>query len=260
MTSMLSPFGITTLADEYRQQGFVVCRGVFAAEEINELATEADDLLKRTDLIDMQNLRCRWQKHVDGSDCVFETFDPVIDLGPVSRRIAYDSRILDILAQLYGEPARLFKDKLIFKPPGAFGYDLHQDYIAFPDFPRSFLTVLVPIDAADLKNGCTIVYPGYHQQGCMSAEDGDYHALGNDSVDHNRAVPLELLPGDIAVFTGFTPHRSAPNHSTGYRRQLYLSYNATSDGGDFREPHYRIFLEWLEKKYAEYGKTGVYYR
>ena len=39
-------------------------------------------------------------------------------------------------------------------------------------------------------------------------------------------MPLVLEPGDVAVFGGFTPHRSDPNLSDRWRRQLYLSYNA----------------------------------
>ena len=68
---------------------------------------------------------------------------------------------------------------------------------------------------------------------------------------------LDLAPGDIALFGGFTPHRSGPNRSDRWRRQLYLSYNASREGGDQRNGHYRQFHQWLVKKYAEYGKTGV---
>lgn len=56
-------------------------------------------------------------------------------------------------------------------------------------------------------------------------------------MDEATAVPLVLEPGDVAVFGGFTPHRSDPNVSAGPRRQLYLSYNADSAGGDPRAKH-----------------------
>jgi ectoine hydroxylase-related dioxygenase (phytanoyl-CoA dioxygenase family) len=167
--------------------------------------------------------------------------------------------MLAVLAELYGGPARLFKDKLIFKPPGARGYDLHQDYIAWPNFPRSFITAAVAIDPCGPSNGCTVVYSGQHLRGCLSPEDGEYHPLPPETVDESTAVPLELAPGDVAFFGCFMPHRSAPNASSRWRRLLYLSYNAASDGGDRREDHYREFLAWLRKKYAEYGKTNVYF-
>jgi ectoine hydroxylase-related dioxygenase (phytanoyl-CoA dioxygenase family) len=244
---------------DYDRDGFVVVRGAFRADEVSRLASEADRLLDRTDLIDKHNLRCRFQGNCTGGDCVFETFDPVIDLSPVIREIALDSRILDLLAQLYGEEACLFKDKLIYKPPGALGYGLHQDYIAWSSFPRSFTTVVVPIDATNAENGCTEVFAGLHRQGTLSPEDGDYHELSDEVVSGCNGVLLELQPGDLAIFGALTPHRSAPNRSSGWRRQLYLSYNAASDGGEQRAAHYREFQRFLRRKYAEYGLTDTYF-
>ena len=226
---------------------------------MEEADAEAQFLLSRHDLISTRNLRCRWQPIVETGECRFETFDPVIDLGPVCRRLAFDSHLLAALAALYDDEPCLFKDKLIYKPPGMKGYGLHQDWIAWPGFPTSFLTVLVPFDAADVDNGCTEVFPGYHQQGSLSPKDDHYHELPANAVDEARCVPLELRPGDVAVFGGFTPHRSAPNRSDRWRRQLYLSYNKRSDGGDQRAKHYDEFHRWLRVKYAEYGKTDVYF-
>lgn len=247
--------------EDYRRDGFLVLRAVFRPSEADELAAEAGRLLgEHRGLIDKLNLRCRFQPHHETGKCLFETFDPVIDLAPVCRRIARDARILDALADLYGEPACLFKDKLIFKPPGAKGYVLHQDFIAWPEFPRSFLTVLVPIDAADTENGCTEVFPGYHHAGPLTPEDGQFHELPPEMIDEAKGVKLELAPGDVAIFGGFTPHRSAPNRSPHPRRQLYLSYNALSDGGEQREKHYAEFHDYLRTKYGGHGITDTHFR
>jgi hypothetical protein len=244
----------------YEEQGFLVLRRLFPAVLMAEAAIEAEALLARRDLMSVHNLRCRWQPNVITGACEFETFDPVIDLGPVCQRIALHPRLLEALGALYGEEACLFKDKLIFKPPGLKGYGLHQDWISWPGFPRSFLTVLVPFDRADAENGCTVVYPGYHRGGSLTPEDGNYHELPMELVDEPRAVYLELDPGDIAIFGGFTPHRSAPNRSDRWRRQLYLSYNKLSDGGHQRTRHYEEFHAWLRINYAEYGKTDLYFK
>jgi hypothetical protein len=143
----------SALVDRYLADGFLVVRGLFSADEMAEAAAEADHLFSRRDLIDTDNLRCRWQDHYQTGECRFDTFDPVIDLSPLMGRIAHDRRILDLLGELYGEEACLIKDKLIFKPPRAKGYALHQDFIGWDSFPESFVTVLVPIDAADEENG-----------------------------------------------------------------------------------------------------------
>jgi hypothetical protein len=250
----------TGLRADYERDGFVVIRGVYEPGEMAEAAREADRLLADcARLQSVKNIRCRWQNNVFTGECTFETFDPVIDLSPVCERLARHPRLMALLADLYGERACLFKDKLIYKPPGVKGYGLHQDWIAWDGFPCSFLTVLVPFDAADRDNGCTVVYPGYHRDGPLTPPDGQYHELPAETVDESKAVYLALEPGDVAVFGGFTPHRSDPNVSDRWRRQLYLSYNAFSDGGDQRDKHYREFHAWLREKYAQYGKTDTYF-
>jgi ectoine hydroxylase-related dioxygenase (phytanoyl-CoA dioxygenase family) len=253
---------VTTAAQRrfYAEQGYLVVRGLFAKLETAEFAAEADRLLGLHELIDPNNLRCRWQPDVQTGECLFEAFDPVLDLSPMCARLAHDPRLLEVLASLCGEEPCLFKDKLIFKPPGARGYDLHQDYIAFPGFPRSFVTVLVPIDPCVECNGCLEVFPGGHLGGCLSAEDGNYHTLPLEAVAQYKGMRLELMPGDVAIFGCFLPHRSAPNYSDGWRRQFYLSYNAVSDGGPQRDQHYEHFLHWLRERYAEHGKTEVHFR
>lgn len=244
----------------WKGQGFLVLRDFFSSEELSALSEEAWRLVMREDLIDKRNLRCRFRSNHDDSACLWETFDPVIDLSPACERIARAPQLLDILYDLYGEPACLFKDKLIFKQPGTRGYELHQDWISWPGFPRSFLTVLVPIDAARARNGCTEVFPGYHLGGSLSPEDGEYHPLSRDTVDEATGVKLELEPGDIAFFDGFTPHCSEPNFSDSWRRQLYLSYNALTDGGNQRAKHYRQFHDYLNRKYADHGLSDTYFR
>src|SRR5262245_36228600 len=123
----------------YERDGFLILRQLFKPAEIAELAVECDALFGRKDLIDAQNIRCRWQNHHETAECRFDCFDPVIDIGPVCRRFAYDRRILEPLQAVYDDEAFLFKDKLIFKPPGATGYALHQDYISWPEFPETFI-------------------------------------------------------------------------------------------------------------------------
>ena len=87
-----------------------------------------------------------------------------------------------------------------------------------------------------------------------------YHRLPDSAVDASTGVVLALEPGDIAIFSGYTPHRSGPNRSAGWRLLLYLSYNAFSEGGEQREQHYAEFAGWLKDRYAEYGKTLTFFR
>ena len=262
--TMTAPRAPRSLAQEqverYHAEGYLILRGVFRPEEIAALASESQTLVSRQDLIETANIRCRWQDHIVTGECMFDCFDPVIDIGPVCRFFARDERILSPLRALYNDEAHLFKDKLIWKRPGVQGYALHQDYIGWKEFPESFITVILAIDETNAENGAIEVFPGYHQRGSLSPIDGDYHEMPVSLVDESRGVILDLQPGDLAFFGGFTPHRSGPNASDRWRRQLYLSYNAGRDGGDRRDSHYRHFHRWLREKYAEFGKTSVYFR
>jgi ectoine hydroxylase-related dioxygenase (phytanoyl-CoA dioxygenase family) len=246
--------------EQFAHQGFLVVRELFHAPEVAELIREAGRVVKRDDLIDTGNLRCRWQSDVFTGECLFDAFDPIIDLSDGIADLAHHADLIGVLSALLDDKPCLFKDKLIFKPPGACGYGLHQDYIAWPDFPRSFLTAAIAIDPCDAANGCIEVFPGAHLQDCLSPEDGLYHELSTDSLRSIEPVPLVLQPGDAAFFGCFMPHRSAGNQSDRWRRQLYLSYNAGRDGGPQREQHYLHFHAWLRERYAEHGKQHVYFQ
>jgi hypothetical protein len=119
----------------YGKQGILMVCGGFTPDEITAAGAEANRLVKRKDRIDIRNLRCRWEPYYNDSAYMFETLDPVINIALVCALFAHHSRLLAILGAWYGEPTRLFKDKLIFKPRETRGYDLYQDYIASITLP-----------------------------------------------------------------------------------------------------------------------------
>jgi ectoine hydroxylase-related dioxygenase (phytanoyl-CoA dioxygenase family) len=264
MTSLLTATRPPALGEDqlhgWRENGFLILRGFFPLEQVARVADDADELLVRhRALIDNNNLRCRFQVNVVSGEQQFECFDPVIDLSLACHEMALDPRLLAVVGALYGEEACLFKDKIVYKPPGLKGYELHQDYPPWPSFPRSFLTVLIPLDRVDQENGCTEVFPGYHVHGLLSPPDRYYYPMLPGVVDESRVVPLILDPGDIAIFDGFTPHRSAPNRSQRWRRQFFPSYNKFSEGGHQRPQHYEEFQRRMRERHASNGRTNVYY-
>lgn len=261
MTSSNCETSLSTQAlHNYESQGFTVLKQLFSASEIAELQEESDRLLTDfADLISPGNLRCRYMPHFQSGESLFEVFDPVNDLSPVCERFTSDVRIVTAVEAIYGESACLFKEKLIFKPPGAQGYNLHQDIpFGWAGFPRTFLTVMIPIDPSTQWNGCTEVFSGYHRD-FLSRDPGVY-MLPDDVVELSRRTFLSLEPGDVAIFHGLTPHRSGPNRSDRMRRVLYVSYNARSDGGDQRTKHYREFHERLSQRPRPGVSEPLYFR
>lgn len=245
--------------EQYRTRGYLVLDSFFSANEVEAVSREADRLRAHPDVIHADNLRCRWQTHMATGEPLLDTLDPITDLSPAVAGLARSKSLLEVLGRILGEPALLFKDKLIYKPPGALGHAPHQDYISWPSFPTTFTTVLAAIDSADEQNGCLTLYSGHHRRGYLSPKDGDYHDLPEHLFEKDSRVDLKLRPGDIALFGCLLPHGSAPNRSDRTRRHLYLSYNALSDGGDRRQSHYEEFHGWLKRRYAEYGCHQFFY-
>jgi hypothetical protein len=244
----------------YRRDGFLVLREVFSQAQMRALLLECERILvDYRDLISPQNLRCRYMPHHETGEDLFEVFDPVNDLSSTCARFCTDQRIVSVVESIYGGSASLFKEKLIFKPPGALGYNLHQDIPrGWKGFPKSFLTVLISIDPTSEENGCTEVFSGYHAD--FLTTDETVYMLPDDKVCNSRRTPLVLDPGDIAIFHGLTPHRSAPNRSQQMRRVLYLSYNADADGGDQREAHYAEFHQRMRVHRQLATNDPVYFR
>ena len=244
----------------YKTEGYLVLPSVFRQDEVDGLVDDVDRLTQDLgQLIDPHNLRVRFKPHCKTGQAVFEVFDPIADLSLPARRMTQDRRILNALQELYGEPAELFKDKLIYKPPGAIGATLHQDWIGWPGFPESFLTVLVALDPFSLESGATQVFPRVHDRGYLSPKDGQHHYLQAEQLE-SQAVPLLLEPGDVAIFSCFTPHYSDPNNSQQFRRGYFISYNAKSDGGAQYEKHYREYHAWLRGKAPSDKQPHLYFR
>lgn len=240
-----------------QEDGYLVLKGMFP--DVSAALGEAEALAERIDLLDERNLRCRWQTHVETGHTLLDALDPVIDISPAIHAMAKDSRLVDAVAGFVGEPVQLFKDKLLFKQPGALGHACHQDYISWPSFPLTFTTALVALDAATEENGCLEVFAGCHRDGYLSPQDGDFHDLSESLFPQTARRKLLLEPGDVAIFGCWLPHGSGPNRSKAPRRHLYLSYCARSEG-DLRRDHYREFHAWLEKRYREYGQMELFFR
>ena len=83
--------------EQYERDGYLIVRHVFSVAEIALAAFEAECLRERHELIHVDNIRCRWQPHIKTDECLFECFDPVIDIGLVCARVAEDRRILGCL-------------------------------------------------------------------------------------------------------------------------------------------------------------------
>jgi ectoine hydroxylase-related dioxygenase (phytanoyl-CoA dioxygenase family) len=153
----------------------------------------------------------------------------------VLRREICDGLISDVLADLFGEPAVLFKDKINFKLPGGDGFKEHQDVQAGWDaYGKLHITAMVAIDETNAENGSVEMIPGMHKQGLLGKM---WAPLTDEDTAHASYQPVHCKPGDAVFFDSYAPHRSLPNKTDKSRRVLYITFNAASDG-DHRAQYY----------------------
>src|SRR5690606_30653599 len=129
---------------------------------IVQFQNEIESCLDGSHFQDPRHMRCRFAVAKESGAQILDAIDPITDVSEFARKIALSDKILDLLSLLYDDRPCLFKDKFILRNPGAPGYPPHQDFIAWPFYPHSFLTVLVAIDKISPANGCLAFYRGSH--------------------------------------------------------------------------------------------------
>jgi ectoine hydroxylase-related dioxygenase (phytanoyl-CoA dioxygenase family) len=168
---------------------------------------------------------------------------------------------LSPLRDLYLDEPLLFKDKLIFKLPGVAGYSMHQDAAWWQGFsPEGLISVMVAIDGATVENGGLELFPGYHDR--FRSTPGQLRGLNQaeiDELDLTQGVIVETEPGDIILFSSYTPHRSGPNTANVSRRQLYLTYNPAKNGQLYKA-HYQHFFRYATANKTPEALSKVYFK
>ncbi len=148
-------------------------------------------------------------------------------------RILADS-LLPSVAQLFGEEAILFKDKINFKMPGGDGFKPHQDSQAgWEVYAGYFISVLVCIDPATHENGCLQLAHRPETE----LVGPEWEPLTESETAKMTFLPVETEPGDIIYFDSYTPHMSNPNMTARPRRLYFATYNRLSEG-DHRAAYY----------------------
>ncbi len=241
------------------EHGFIALPGLFTPSEAKRFQDEAWRIYNDPRVSpDNQRYDFTRPDEANQGPSVLWKIDPFHDLSPLFTGMVSDRRLLDALASIYGgrEP-RLFKDKLIYKPPGTHGNGLHQDYNWWQGYPTSLISVSISIDAATEENGCTRVYPGY-KKGLLT-EPGQFQYTPRETVDVDRGLKNIAKPGDVLLFHCFAPHEAGPNRTDAFRRQVFLTYNDAADGEHYRE-HYEHFHWYTSRNLPDDVKARRYFR
>lgn len=218
----------------WEENGFLVLRAHYDATASVELKRWVDELERRPETPG------KWMKYFERSPAGDRMLCRIEDFFPYHaglRGLLADGPVMDIVSQLMGEPAILFKEKINYKLPGGKGFAPHQDAPAFAAFKQHrHITLMVSVDATTIENGCLEVVRGRHREGTLAQGPGG--ALSAELVEGLVWEPVTTEPGDVLLFDSYTPHRSGPNRTDRPRRALYITYNRASEG-DRRDDYYR---------------------
>jgi len=255
------------ISELYKNEGYVVMRSVFSEAEIGRFREETDLLRNDPRFINEKNLRAS-TREVGAEGRIVDRLDPIVDISPLFKALSQDERIQDCLRSIFGEPALLMKDKLIWKCPGANGYRCHQDYtgwVELPAPPEAMLSVLIALDASTSDNGPIELFRAKHHQyyldectptGVLTPSEG----LVPDEISEHwgPAEQIVLAPGDIVIFSSLAPHQSGTNVTNTYRRHIYLTYSASSYGGLYQQ-YYDNYRSYLSADRTAEGMIDIYF-
>ncbi len=242
------PDAVNEAVERYREEGYAIVRGFFAAEEVRAIREAFD----RHWAIGMSH-RASW-RHGN----LFYRLGEDANLGKVVKMVQWpayedallesvrrDPRWLSLLRLLIGADIKQIINQLHWKPPGAAAaeFAFHQDVksrrprSAYRNLPDSYVQTGIAIDPHRAANGAMRILPGSrrlgevrlgnmgHSLGQKMADD----ALAAAGLDPSKVIDLELDPGDVALWNVFTIHGSGSNTTNGDRRFYLNGYVRAAD-------------------------------
>lgn len=235
----------------FRDQGFLLVKGLVPPEDVRELVEHTDDLIHgRIDVpgLEPPPLGASAQE-IERRYLRIHMLHRVL---PIHERFLLHPRILDVLEALIGPDVMAMQSMLFLKFPGGDGQGYHQDSYYIPTVPDTLCGAWLAVDRADEENGCMWFIPGsqhepiYPTAGRERQNHGD--SLGDlprieqpsntdESVNTlsriaakypGREVPAVVKPGDVVFFGGHILHRSHRNRSRDRFRRSFVGHYANA--------------------------------
>ena len=220
--------------DGFKRDGFIVVRQMYSRDEIRQLSNWIDEIAQRPPksgkemvyyedswLEKGRKVLSRIEKFVEGHEKISE--------------FVHAEKMTARAAELLGEPATLFKEKINFKMPGGGGFKPHQDIQpGWDDYARYYISVLITVDESTVENGCLELASGHQKRGRIGRK---WEPLEGRELEGVEFKKYPMAPGDVVYFDCFVPHQSQENLTDKPRRNLYLTFNASSEG-DHREKYF----------------------
>ena len=217
----------------YRENGYILVKGLLNAEEAATLRQECHDLAERLSI--HKNMDATWGSAREAVPGAAETkilhCHNVQFYDAAFTRLICDPRLTEVAAQIIDSGnVQLHHTKMFIKPPEKGSpFPMHQDQPYFPHDNNSMIAAIIHFDAAPIEKGCVRVVPGSHKLGALEhSSEGGYH-LPFSEYPVESAVPCEAEAGDVLFFSYLTIHGSGINTSSEARTTLLVQMRDPSD-------------------------------
>ena len=146
-------------------------------------------------------------------------------------RLATAAGLRTVLKQIIGKDILLWGSQLFCKPAMT-GMEIpwHQDGAYWPIKPLANVSAWIAIDDVNIENACLKVIPGSHLNGLRPHETDSREKIAldqtvkQDQFEQNKAVNIELSPGQVVIFDVYLIHGSNANTSGKRRAGLVYRY------------------------------------
>jgi ectoine hydroxylase-related dioxygenase (phytanoyl-CoA dioxygenase family) len=218
----------------YRDNGYLLVKGLFSKEEAAELRRECHDLAARLSKTGHE-LDATWgsaREAVPTKDkpLILHCHDVQFQSAAFSRMIV-DPRFTEAAADIMGTPnVQLHHTKMFIKPPekGA-PFPMHQDQPYFPHDKDTMIAAIVHFDDAPIEKGCVRVVPGSYKLGPLEHNPNGGHHLPFEQNPVESAVPCPAEAGDALFFSYLTIHGSGVNTSNEARTTVLVQMRDPED-------------------------------
>ncbi len=171
--------------------------------------------------------------------------------------LASNETILDAVEDVMGKDIFVWGSSLFVKEPGQGTYvSWHQDSTYWGLSKPDVLTAWIALSPATIESGCMKMMPGTHKWQQIDHKDtlSEKNLLTRGQeiivdVDEDKAVAVELLPGQVSLHNIRTVHASEPNRSDYRRIGVAVRYIAP----DVRQVNAPDDSAWLVRGEDKFG-------
>ncbi len=194
---------------EFQQEGYIVRRGFFSSEEMEELKSHIDRLIQsNAPLGNESSARMRFYHNLFRKDDYF-------------RKFSCQKKIVDLIASIIGPTFWIRWDHSIVKEPGGEGYPWHQDN-AYSGVHQPYCQLWIAVTDSTREQGGISFIEKSHLAGLQPYNKKTNRVLSETPA--GKEIHIEAKQGDILVFSSLMLHRTLDNVSNRERWTHIIEY------------------------------------